>query len=654
MERKYPHLCSPIQLANTIFPNRMFSAPSAHPALSPEGYILEPMIENFEIRARGGAATITMSEALVHRATSIRAPLGEAHTAGQYVNVEDIRALPGLANAARAVWRYGSVPSMELNHSGERGICRAPDGSEFHYGASDGVMKDGKPIKQMPVELIHEIVQGFAQGAALCKRAGFGLILIHGGHGWLMQQFFSPATNHRTDEYGGSLENRARLTLEILDAVRKAVGPGFPIELRISADEQIPGGYSVGDAIELAKLVENKIDLLHISTGVHGEEYDRWQPDMFKPRGVNVHYAAEIKKHVSVPVATVGALNTPEMMEEIIATGQADVVEMARALMADPDLPNKIMTGREDEIIRCVRCFVCLNDRYRTGISVCSVNPRYSREHEALSFAPAAVSKRVMVIGGGPGGMQAALTAAQRGHKVTLCEKRGELGGALLCKKGVPFKADMLNNFSAMTRQLERAGVEIRLNTEATPEYVAKEAPDALIVAVGGAPFVPKIPGINKPIVVLAEEIVEHRDQLGKRIVILGGGQVGCEAAVHLAMEGHEVTVIEMQDRLAQDAGEKRARPALMRQMDELGIRSAINTRATRIEDNGLYAEGPDGSEAFFPADTVLCAAGRKSLRAEAQAFRDAAPIVRYIGDCVQTARVYEATFTGYSAALGI
>ncbi len=655
MERKYPNLCSPIQLGNTIFRNRMFCAPTAHKAISPEGYALDPMIENFEIRAKGGAANITISEAIVHRKTGIRPAMGEAFTAGQFLEAEDIRAIPSLAATARAISRHGAVPSMELNHPGKRGVYTAPDGRKIHYGPSEGFLSDGiTPIEEMPVEIIREIIQSYGRAAANLKRAGFGMLFIHGGHGWLLQQFFSPATNHRRDEYGGSLENRARFMLEVLDTVRKAVGPGFPLELRISADEDIPGGYKIDDAIELARLVENRIDLLHVSTGVHSEEPDeRWQPDNFKPRGVNVHYAAEIKKHVSVPVATVGALNDPEMMEEIIATGKADVVAMARALIVDPELPNKVMSGRENEIIHCLRCFVCLNERFKTGISVCALNPQYSREHEALNFAPAAVSRHVLVAGGGPGGMEAALTAARRGHKVTLCEKSGQLGGAMLCERS-SFKEDMIKDAAAMAKMCERAGVEIRLNTKVTAEYVKKEAPDVLLVAVGAVPFVPPIPGIDNSCVIMAEEMAKRSGEIGKRVVVLGGGQVGCEFALQLAMEGHEVTVVEMQDELAPDAGPRRVRPLLLKKLDEYGIATETGMRASRIANDGLYAVSNDGEEKFFPADTVLCAAGRKPLRDTVEELRDAAPMIRFFGDCVTAGRLLEATTNGYSAALDI
>ncbi len=253
----------------------------------------------------------------------------------------------------------------------------------------------------------------------------------------------SPSTNFRTDEYGGSLPNRARLALEVLDAVRAAVGPDFPLEVRISAEEYMEDGYPFGDVLEFCGLLENRVDLIQVSTGAHHGSFDRTHPSMFMERGVNVRYAAEVKKHVKIPVATIGALNEPAMMDELIASGKADAVEMARALLADPYLPKKAWTGRDDEIVRCCRCFSCMAERLTTGLRVCALNPVIGNENE-LSFAPPATKpKKVLVAGGGPGGMQAALTAAERGHSVILCEKSGELGGALKSERGIPFKTDL-------------------------------------------------------------------------------------------------------------------------------------------------------------------------------------------------------------------
>ncbi len=340
------------------------------------------------------------------------------------------------------------------------------------------------------------------------------------------------------------------------------------------------------------------------------------------------------------------------MMEDIIASGKADVVEIGRGLLADPYLPKKVMTGRDEEILHCLRCFVCMGERMATGRRICAINPVIGDEYESKFAPPATTPKKVLVAGGGPGGMQCAITSAQRGHKVVLCEKAPQLGGALLCERAIPFKEDMTDYIRVKALEMKKAGVEVRLNTCVTPEYAEKEAPDVLIVAIGAKPIIPSIEGIDGENVIVANDLSDRVDDIGKRVVILGGGLVGCEAAVHLADEGHEVTVVEMQSEVAVDAN-GRHRPILLQWLAERA-RVECNLRGTRVTPAGLYCAAKDGSERFFPADTVICAVGQQPLSEEADSLLDSAPEVIMLGDCVQPARITEAVYRAYHAALGI
>src|SRR4030042_368031 len=434
MKRKFPNLFSPLKVGNVTLKNRIISAPMTFPILTADGCLTPEAIAFYEPRAKGGAAVVTVSELIVHGAT------------GKYYPVQILwdasNAKAPAATAARAVKRHGAVPSMELSHGGKYSLTNP------EYPVSDGPsdeFSDGiQTAREMPGEIIKEIIEAYGRAASLCKEAGFEMLLIHAGHGWLLQQFLSPASNKRTDEYGGSLENRARLALEVIDKVRSAVGPGFPLELRMSAEAYLDDGYSFDDRIRFAKMVETKVNLLQVSTGAHEGSFDRTHPSAFMERGVNVHYAEEIKRNVSIPVSTIGALNEPEMMEHIITSGKADAVEMARALLADPYLPRKAFMGRDDEIVRCYRCYVCMAERMTTGLRICAVNPVIGSEYEKSFIQSTVRPKNVLIAGGGPGGMQAAITAAERGHNVILCEKSGRLGGALNSVKGGPFKDDFI------------------------------------------------------------------------------------------------------------------------------------------------------------------------------------------------------------------
>lgn len=640
MNRKFPNLFSPLKLGGITMKNRIISAPMTYPMLTADGCLTPEAIAFYELRAKGGAAVVTVSEVIVHGAT------------GKYYPVQVLLDAPNakdsLAACARAIKRHGAIASIELSHGGKYALTE----NGLPFGPSEETDGDELKVREMPVSVINEIIEAYGRAARMCRDAGFEMLLIHAGHGWLLQQFLSPAVNRRTDEYGGSLRNRARLALQVLDRVREEVGEEFPIELRISAQEYIDGGYSFDDIIEFSKLVESKIDLLQVSTGSHEGSFDKTHPSMFMERGVNVHYAQAIKKHVGIPVSTIGALNEPDMMENIIAAGRADAVVMARALLADPYLPKKAYMGRDDEIVRCCRCFTCMAERMTTGLRICALNPIIGSEYESAFVYYPTEPKKVLIAGGGPAGMQAARTAAQRGHKVILCEKTGELGGALKAERDIPFKKDLYRFIKTMELLISKAGVEVRMNTEVTPDYVKGENPDVLIVAAGAEPVIPAIPGIDGENVIPANLLYEQRGRIGKKVVILGGGLVGCETALYLAKEGRDVTVAEMRDELCPDAN-PRHRPLLLAQLRE-HVRCLTNMKGTEINQNGLVCVDKEGRESLLEADTIICAAGQRPLRNIAESLRDCAPEVVEIGDCVKAAQVTQAVFRGHYAAMDI
>jgi 2,4-dienoyl-CoA reductase-like NADH-dependent reductase (Old Yellow Enzyme family)/NADPH-dependent 2,4-dienoyl-CoA reductase/sulfur reductase-like enzyme len=642
MKRKFPNLFSPLKVGNVTLKNRIISAPMTFPVLTADGCLTPEAIAFYELRAKGGAAVVTVSELIVHGATGKYYPV--------QVLIDAPNAKDSLATAARAVKRHGAVPSMELSHGGKYALTNPEN--PVSYGPSDELLNGNQTAREMPGEIINEIIEAYGKAASLCKAAGFEMLLIHAGHGWLLQQFLSPATNKRTDEYGGNPENRARLALEVIDKVRSVVGPGFPLELRMSAEEYLDDGYSFEDAIEFAKLVETKIDLLQVSTGAHEGSFDMTHPSAFMERGVNVHYAAEIKKNVSIPVSTIGALNEPEMMEDIIGSNKADAVVMARALLADPYLPKKAFMGKDDEIVRCYRCYACMAERMTTGLRICALNPVIGSEYETNFIQPTVKPKNILVAGGGPGGMQAAITAAERGHNVMLCEKSGELGGALKAVKGVPFKKDLYKFISVKAILMEKAGVDVQLNTEVTTDYVEDIKPDVLIIAVGAEPVIPPIPGIDNPNVIIANDLPDKYAKVKNKVVIIGGGLVGCETALHLALEGKTVTVIEMLDSVCPDAN-PRYRPLLLDQLKK-HVSCRTNTRGARVTEEGLVCADTDGIEILFKADTIICAVGQRPLRDVAEELRDSAPEVIETGDCVKPGNVTDAVFRGYWAGIDI
>ena len=648
MKRKFPHLCSPITVGRVTFRNRMFSAPMGGTDITNDGCIGPKSTAFYELRGKGGAGAVTVSECMVHPKTD-----------GSHAYHLDTTILNSLASAtytADAIRRHGAIASLELSHSGMYAGTYMTDKSKQksmnQWGPDNTVRADGVKVKALTEDMIKEIVEAYGQTAALAKRAGFEMLMIHGGHGWLINQFLSPYFNHREDAYGGSLENRCRLAIEILKSVRAAVGKGFPIEFRMSGSELFDGGYDLAEGVRIAQMIEPYVDIIHVSAGTYQRGFGDTHPSMFKEHGCNVYLAAEIKKHVNVPVATIGGLNDPEQMEEIIASGKADIVYMARALLADPFLPRKVMENKEDQIVKCLRCFTCMAERAMTSTRRCTVNPLIGREIEGCEIHPAPEKKKVLIAGGGPGGLYAAYTAARRGHQVILCEKESEIGGILKSEQAIPFKHEMYELANTYKKLAENAGVEIRTNTEVTPEYAEKENPDALILAVGSSPLVPPIKGLTGENVVLVNNYYLEKEKVGDKVVVFGGGLAGCECAIHLGMEGKEVHIVEMRDELAPDAN-IRHRPLLLKEIDKY---ATVHTgyKGLEVREDGVLCEDKDGKQVLVEGGSVICALGQRSRRNVVDALRDSAPYVVVIGDAGKVSTITNAVYEGYHAALDI
>lgn len=641
---RYPNLCSPIKIGNLTLRNRMASAPTSLATLAPGGRPSMKNIAYYELRAKGGACIVTMGDVIVHET-------GLAHP--EAVCLKDPDFIPHAVPLTDAIKRHGAVASIEIDHGGGK-ANPAFTSDHIAHGPSRRQMA-GYVVEEMDKDLIHTVVEAYGEGAATAKAAGFQMVTLHAGHGWLVNQFISEITNQRTDEYGGSFENRCRFMLEVIDSIKRHAGADFPIEVRMSGTELADdlGGYGLETGVEIAKLLDGKVDLIHVSTaGGDPSGGTVMHPSMFLEHGCNVYLAAEIKKHVKTPVATVGSLSEPDKMEEIIASGKADIVCMARALIADPFLPRKVMEGRTEDIRPCLRCFNCQGGMFMNRNTKCSVNPIIGNELKHESMLAPTKPKKVMIAGGGPGGMVAAITAAQRGHEVILCEKDSTLGGAIRYAEHVPFKKYLNDYKNYLIRQLGKADVDVRLNTKVTPELVEQIAPQVLICAVGALPIVPNIPGVDLPGIIPGGEAHGRTDEIGQTVAIVGGGLVGTELAIQLADMGKQPIVIEMKDRYASDANPQHIN-AIHYQKEHL-IDFRLNTTVTEFREDGVSVINADGEPEEIKADTVVCAVGYRSDSEQVEALRYAAPYFVWIGDCYKPSQMQNAVTNAFYAAIDI
>lgn len=659
MNKYFPNLFSPMKVKKTTFKNRIFGSPTGMKELTDLNHNNVKNVDFLKRRAQGGAAMVCLGDVVVHETGCV--------DWSYKVKAYDVRSEAGFYDIAGAIRSQGAHASMELLHAG----MHFHDDNRINYGPSDMVDEfdqgDGNGIHrhqiiEMPKNVIEEVVDSYGKAALRAKHCGFDSVLVHAGHGWLLSQFLSPVLNHRTDEFGGSLENRSRITMMVIDKIREYCGPNFLIEARISWKEGMTEGYQLEESIEYCKMLEEHgVDMIQVSCGsLHFHDSTVLStPSWFDvDEGHNIRAAAEIKSHLHIPVGTVGAITEPAVMEKWIKEGLVDYVVLARALIADPDLPKKAMHGKVDEIRPCLRCISCLTGGYYNLPLHCSVNPQIGRDSDYKFMPLPTEKKKVLIAGGGPAGMEAAIVAADRGHEVILCEKKECLGGLMRIIEKESFKKRIQSYREYLERMVARKSIEVRLSTEVTPALVEELMPDVVIAAVGGHPIIPPIKGIEKAIQIV--DFYDREPEVGENVLVLGGGFAGAECAIGLGLAGKKATIVEMSDALA--SGPNTPYPgtgamqmdALWTNIEKNHVEVMLNTRCVEITDEGMICQDKDGNLITLKADAVIAATGIAPNEEAVETLRDTVIDFAWIGDCYEPGLIRTAVRQAYDTALNL
>lgn len=640
-------LFQPFQIGSLKLKNRLSTTAMEVCYCDIEGKVTPRYLAYVEARARGGWGLIINELAAV----SVQ---GRAFF--NCLGLWDDAHIEGNKKLVEAVHKYQDAKiCVQIAHGGRQTGRLEADGETVAPSGIPDPTRANKP-EDVPRELtiaeIKGIVNDFAQAARRAKAAGYDAIEIHGAHGYLIQQFMSPFSNKRTDEYGGNLRNRTRFALEVIAAIREQVGPDYPLIYRLSMTEMMDGArLNIADTRAACLMLEaSGINAINASVGSHATKGFFPVCPAAVPHAYNIDYAEEIKKVVSIPVLGNGRINDPYLAESVLRSGKVDMIAMGRASLADPDFPNKAKEGKIEEIVYCVGCMQgCTGNLKRGNKPIqCLVNPILGREYE-YTWLPVDVRKKVAVIGGGMAGMAAAIAAARRGHKVTLYEKTGKLGGQWLLAAVPPFKQELTTLTVWQKRQLRELGVEVHLNTEFRGDTINVGFFDTIIVATGAVPFIPPIPGADLPFVTTAAEILSFRVNPGKRVVIVGGGQVGAETASFLASQDKDVTILEMMDSIPRE-GEPGVNYYLKKDLDENGVTQLVKAKVLRIEGQAVVYEQEGEIKTITGVDNVVIAIGSRSVNVLGESLKGMAEKLVVVGDAVQPGKGLDAHAEGFRA----
>jgi 2,4-dienoyl-CoA reductase-like NADH-dependent reductase (Old Yellow Enzyme family)/thioredoxin reductase len=660
---RYPNVFQAIKVGNVTLKNRIVTNPMMSGLTTYKGEITAEFIAYCSSLAKTGTALVTIGD------TAIDSDRARDH--GTSICMGDDSIIPGLVLVTEGIHRYGALASIELNHGGAlaHGSLmggRKPIGpSTYPRNAPFPPHANGKPpeIEPMDKDMIHCVIDNYVSAVGRCIRSGFDMVMIHSGHGWLLGQFLSPVFNQRTDEYGGSPENRMRFPLEIYKAIRETYGNKIAIDIRISGNTRIPGEndeLKTEELLAFAKAAQRYVDSVNVSAfwAPYFESSEYMCPSYYLPHKVNAIYAEMAKKILDIPVTATGSIVTVAEAEDIISNGKADLVGMGRGALVDKGHFIKAYRGEEEKIRPCIRCAYCTGRLEPPKFLPirCAINPIRGRELQYESIPKANKPKKVMIIGGGPAGMQAAQTAVERGHDVTLYEKGDRLGGMIHTAVSLPDKYDMARYADWIVKQTMTCGARIVLNVNVTPKLIAKGNPDAVLIAIGAIPAMPPIPGIDKHIVVWAGDVYTGKVKTGHKIIIAGAGMTGAECAIPLAREGKDVTLIDMipKEEFTKDAAGQ-VRLSIARLYSELGIKTIFNAQVIEITDKGIKYMDKGSNIMEMWADTVINAMGVKVDEDKVQELSDVASVTYQIGDCGNGPKnIVNAIDTGFAYALEI
>ena len=631
------HLFSPFKLKGKTLKNRCVVPPMVSNFCNHDGTATERFMAYHEAKAKGGFGMIITEDFAID-------PRGKGFVdiPGLY-NDEQI---PSFVEFTKRIHNYDVVLIAQIYHCGRQTSSSVIEGQEVWAPSAIPCPFSPDMPHEMTIEEIKKTISQYGDTARRAEAAGFDGIEVHGAHGYLIAQFMSPYSNKRTDEYGGNLINRMRFALEVIKDIRSKVSPDFIVGYRISADEFVAGGRSIEDTKSIIPYLEKAgIDYVHATAGVY-RSFEAQIPSMFERHGWIGDLAAEIKKITTLPVISVGRHNDPHTANAVLASGKADLISMGRQSLCDPETPNKAREGRFEDIRTCIGCHHgCVGGLLQNVPISCVLNPTLGHEAE---FPPVKTDtpKNVMVIGAGPAGLQAAISAAQAGHHVSVFEKKRWVGGQFRLGAVPVAKGEIINFINWQMNELKKLGVEVKTCTEVTMDIVKTAAPDIIVAATGADPIVPRIPGVEKSLVTTAHAVLEGNVNPSGKIVVIGGGCVGAETANHLASNLKSVTLVEMLDQIASDEVVV-PRWDLLADLEKNRVNIRVKTTVQEIKDDGIVVTF-NGKEEFIPADVVVLAVGSKPNKAFAEELIKAGYDVRILGDAVKAGLVGPAIMQGF------